>query len=58
MTQKDVDKAVADATGESVGLIHDLGFSIADPLEVNFDPECRGPLMLDWDCMSPVELPL
>jgi hypothetical protein len=57
MSQKDIDQAVATVTGENIGLIHDLGFSIADPLEVNFDPELRRPFVLDWDSMSPSEWP-
>lgn len=58
MSQKEIDQAVATATGESVATIHGLGFSVADPLEVNYDPEPRRPLMLDWDSMSPTEWPL
>lgn len=57
MSQNEIDKAVATATGESVAFIHDLGFNIVDPLDVSFDPEPRRPLMLDWDSMSPVEWP-
>lgn len=57
MSQKDIDQAVANVTGENIGVIHDLGFSIADPLDVNFDPESRRPLVLDWDSMSPAEWP-
>jgi hypothetical protein len=47
MTQQDIDLAVAGATGESAALINERGFGIADPLEVRFDPEPRGPLVLD-----------
>jgi hypothetical protein len=57
MRQKEIDKAVANVTGENIRLIHDLGFSIADPLEVSYDPEARRPLMLDWDSMSAGEWP-
>ncbi len=57
MTQYEIDEAVATATGESVLLIHDRGFSIADPLDVNYDPEPRPPLVFDWDSQSPVEWP-
>ena len=57
MSQKDIDQAVANVTGENIGLIHDLGFSIADPLDVNHDPESRQPLVFDWDSMSPAEWP-
>jgi hypothetical protein len=55
MTQQDIDEAVATATGESVDLINGLGFGIADPLDVRFDPEPRRPLVLDWDTMSAIE---
>ena len=58
MSQKDIDQAVANVTGETIRLIHDIGFSIADPLDVCFDPETRLPLFLDWDSMMPEELPV
>jgi hypothetical protein len=58
MSQKDIDQAVANVTGENIGVIRNLGFGIADPLEVSFDPEPRGPLVLDWDSMTPAEWPL
>lgn len=57
MTQHDIDEAVAAATGESISLVHDRGFGIADPLDVNFDPEPRRPLVFDWDSMAPAYLP-
>ena len=57
MTQMEIDSAVAMATGESVCEIQQLGFSLADPLEVDFDPEERRPLVLDWDTGCPAELP-
>jgi hypothetical protein len=57
MTQQDIDEAVAVATGESIALINDRGFGIADPLDVHFDPEPRQPLVLDWDSMAPKEWP-
>lgn len=57
MTQYEIDEAVATATGESLSLVHDRGFSIADPLDVNYDPEPRPPLVFDWDSQSPVEWP-
>lgn len=56
MTQLEIDEAVATATGECVSLIHDLGFGIADPIDVDFDPEPRRPLVLDWDTMNPTHL--
>ena len=54
MTQADLHRAVARATGECVSEIEHLGFSIADPSFVCHDPE---PLeteierYLDWDAV-------
>lgn len=51
MTQSDIDIAVGQATGDSLKTIRQRGFSLADPLEVNFDPEPdnRPPQTVDWD---------
>jgi hypothetical protein len=54
MTQQELDSAVACATGEDVCEISRRGFSIADPLEVDFDPEPYEPVdeidkYIDWD---------
>ena len=52
MTQQEIiDDAVCVATGDDLCEIRRLGFSIADPDEVNFDPEpdCRPPQVVDWD---------
>jgi hypothetical protein len=57
MSQREIEEAVAVATGESLALIQRCGFSVADPLEANYDPEPRRPLVFDWDRMSPVEWP-
>ena len=57
MSQHEIDQAVASATGESMATIHNLGFGLADPLEVNYDPEPRRPLVFDWDAMAPAEWP-
>jgi hypothetical protein len=56
MTQREIDEAVASATGENVMLIKELGFGIADPLDVGFDPE-RRPMTFDWDTMTADEWP-
>jgi len=42
MNQNAVYRAVAAATGESVRTIRDHGFSIADPVIVDHDPEPYG----------------
>jgi len=51
MTQRELDSAVATATGESLPEIRHRGFGIADPVEVHFDPEPSDvpPPWLDWD---------
>ena len=42
MTQRDLDREVARATGESLNTIRNFGFSLVEP----DDPE---PLMVDWE---------
>ena len=42
MTQCDLDREVARATGETLSMIRNLGFSLVEP----DDPE---PLMVDWE---------
>jgi hypothetical protein len=51
MTQNELDSAVAEATGEAIHTIAELGFGLADPADVDFDPEPpdREPLVIDWD---------
>jgi len=51
MTQYQLDKAVARATGENLRVISRLGFSLADPIFVEHDPEPSDPddVVLDWD---------
>ena len=39
MTQNQLDRRIADVSGETVAEIEHLGFSIADPDVVMFDPE-------------------
>lgn len=54
MTQQEIDNAVADATGETLCDVRRIGFSIADPVDVNFDPEpdFLPPQIIDWDEME------
>jgi hypothetical protein len=58
MTQADLNRAVADATGESVGTIANMGFSEADPADANYDPEPNEILdvwestYIDWDVVE------
>ncbi|MBD3673297.1 MAG: hypothetical protein HUJ26_07195 [Planctomycetaceae bacterium] len=51
MTQQEIDRAVCVATGECLCEVQQRGFSIADPLDVNFDPEpdFLPPSIVDWD---------
>ncbi len=54
MTQQQLDRLVAEATGEDLRAIRRRGFSIANPVEVNFDPEPdqRPPQWVDWDLLD------
>lgn len=51
MTQSQLDFAVSRVTGETVDEIRHLGFSLADPPAVLYDPEpfVRAPQFVDWD---------
>jgi hypothetical protein len=55
MTQAELNQAVADATGESVGTIRRRGFSVVTPLQV-FDPDRNEDYALanvvDWDALE------
>ena len=51
MTQNQLNRLVADATGEDLEAIRQLGFSLADPFDIDFDPEPNDlpPQVVDWD---------
>jgi len=51
MTQRDLERSVACATGEPEGAIRRRGFNLADPVDVHFDPEPSDlpRQWLDWD---------
>ena len=55
MTQAELDREVAEATGESIGTIRRHGFSLVTPLKV-FDPDAdqqvQQPQVLDWDLIE------
>lgn len=55
MTQAELNQAVADATGESVGTIRRRGFSVVTPLQV-FSPDQNDdyelPNVVDWDALE------
>ncbi|MEM9569155.1 MAG: hypothetical protein AAF974_12705 [Cyanobacteria bacterium P01_E01_bin.34] len=50
MKQSELNRAVANATGESVSTIKRLGFLIAEPGDC-LDPKSEelGPYVIDWD---------
>jgi hypothetical protein len=54
MSQSELNEAIARSTGEDIRLVQELGFSIADPTEVNFDPEPDDvrPQVVDWDQLA------
>ena len=54
MTQNELNRAVSQATGETVTTIAQLGFGIADPVIVDHDPEPSDILdkFLDWDAVD------
>ena len=58
MTQRELDRAVAKATCENLRVITRLGFSLADPVFVEHDPEPCGMAALDdaLDLNEPVDL--
>jgi hypothetical protein len=60
MTQSELNRAVARATGECLQTVSDLGFGLADPLEVDYDPEPSDPVdkFLDWDAVDAERLAL
>lgn len=63
MTQADLDRAVARATGDSVATVRRLGFQVEDlfpedfdDFEIDEDALDEGPLVLDWDDYTVVPL--
>ncbi|HBO44914.1 MAG TPA: hypothetical protein DD670_13495 [Planctomycetaceae bacterium] len=63
MTQRDLNRAVARATGESPCVISRFGFGIADPAIVAFDPEPYDQRdtqdkHLDWEVLADSPLAL
>ena len=58
MSQDQLDRAVAEATGESLRTIRRRGFSIIDPSVADFDTEPNDlpAQVLDWDSRQPMPL--
>ena len=54
MTRRQLHRAVAAATGESLREIRRHGFGPADPWEIDFDPEPNDapPQTVDWDQLA------
>lgn len=62
MTQTELERAVARATGESVAAVRRLGFQLEEIVSEDFDDEDgaamvdEGPRVLDWDDREAVYL--
>ena len=52
MTQAQLNRAVASATGETISEIRRMGFGLADPDSVAFDPAPEEGLYVDWDAVD------
>ena len=54
MNQSELNRAVARATGENLRVISQLGFSLADPVSVEHDPEPTDieDMIVDWDTLE------
>lgn len=57
MTQLQLDHAVADATGESLGLVQGLGFSLVPPDGDDLEPEDLILAVACPSCRRPVSYP-
>lgn len=55
MTQCELERAVASATGEDLNEIHSRGFNLVEPFLIDFDPEpnALAPTIVDWDSPIP-----
>ena len=51
MTQADLNRAVAEITGETVSTISQLGFLIDEPAG-RFDSDRNDPDVIDWDALD------
>ncbi len=49
MTQRELESALARATGESSAEIRRLGFQLEPQLDLDCEPDDRDPLTIDWD---------
>ena len=54
MTQNDLNRAVAMATGETIGTIQSRGFSLDGPVSFREDSDPRDPesKIIDWDALD------
>jgi hypothetical protein len=59
MTQTELDTRVARVTGESLRRIRRMGFSLANPRQICFDPEpdMLPPQCVEWDELDAAEPP-
>jgi hypothetical protein len=60
MTQRELNRAVARATGETIETIQRVGFLLSDPAIEAADPDDDqfGPYVIDWDEPSMQRPPL
>jgi hypothetical protein len=49
MTQAQLDRAVAQTTGESLATIRSRGFSLVEPGPISDLDPCDSPHVVDWD---------
>jgi hypothetical protein len=58
VSQQELDREVARATGEFLGTIRRRGFSLINPSETQFDtePDDLPAMVLDWDNYQPMPL--
>jgi hypothetical protein len=58
MTQREIDREVAEATGESLADVRRHGFSLWEPPALVEESELRHPLTLNWETGQPRTWPL
>jgi hypothetical protein len=57
MTQWEIDRAVAAATGETVAEVRRQGFSLLESSAMVEESESRHPMTLNWDTGQPMFCP-
>jgi hypothetical protein len=57
MTQAELEREVAGATGESISTIRSMGFSLENPGDLSEPEPIAAPNVIDWDDHHSIELP-